>query len=272
MDSCENSDMQDLIRTVSVVVDAVGTSEFPVVLAETVREIVSHDSTLMLGAERGGAPVLLHDGLGAGERDAFRGAYLDGAYLLAPGYRAGQDTGIVGVHTISEVFPGEIVSSDYFQAYWGETGMIDELFIFIRLDGERVIWLAMGRYGSVRPFSKDDVQRLAVLEPVLGAAARRHWNARPFHAEQSVRSIPDHERCRLALENFGRRELSPREFDVCQLLLRGHSSKSAARELDISPETERIHRRRIFSKLEVSSQVELLALFVRALSMDNAPA
>ncbi len=50
------------------------------------------------------------------------------------------------------------------------------------------------------------------------------------------------------------------------MMLRGHSSKSAARRLDISPDTERVHRRNIYDKLGVSSQAELCSLFFEALS------
>lgn len=52
-----------------------------------------------------------------------------------------------------------------------------------------------------------------------------------------------------------------------QLLIRGYSSKEAAQVLVISPETERVHRKNIYAKLEVESQKELLSqLFEEILS------
>lgn len=36
-----------------------------------------------------------------------------------------------------------------------------------------------------------------------------------------------------------------------QLLIRGYSSKEAAQVLSISPETERVHRKNIYAKLNV---------------------
>ena len=53
--------------------------------------------------------------------------------------------------------------------------------------------------------------------------------------------------------------LTPREHDVTLLLVRGYSSKAAAKILDISYETERVHRKNIYSKLEVNPQQALLA-------------
>jgi DNA-binding CsgD family transcriptional regulator len=57
---------------------------------------------------------------------------------------------------------------------------------------------------------------------------------------------------------------------VALLMLRGHSSKSAARRLAISPDTERVHRRNIYDKLGISSQAELCSLFFEALAEEPA--
>jgi len=56
-------------------------------------------------------------------------------------------------------------------------------------------------------------------------------------------------------------ELSEREREVCQLLLRGHSSSQIGAELHISPHTVRNHMKAIFRKLEVNSQLELISRF-----------
>ena len=53
--------------------------------------------------------------------------------------------------------------------------------------------------------------------------------------------------------------LTERERQIVGYLLRGYSSKACARELDISPATERVHRKNIYQKLGVNSQSGLLA-------------
>ena len=55
-------------------------------------------------------------------------------------------------------------------------------------------------------------------------------------------------------------------WNTHQLILKGHSSKSIARTLNNSPETIKVHRRRIYAKLGVTSQGELLSLFLAAMS------
>ncbi|MEI8634817.1 helix-turn-helix transcriptional regulator [Vibrio sp. PP-XX7] len=56
------------------------------------------------------------------------------------------------------------------------------------------------------------------------------------------------------LLHFGGDMLTPREHDVMQLLIRGYSSKEAAKLLHISYETDRVHRKNIYPKLQVNSQ------------------
>jgi DNA-binding CsgD family transcriptional regulator len=65
-----------------------------------------------------------------------------------------------------------------------------------------------------------------------------------------------------AFMNFGSPLLTVRERENAHLILRGHSVKSTARVLNISPETVRMHRKNLYTKLEISSQAELFALFI----------
>jgi DNA-binding CsgD family transcriptional regulator len=66
-------------------------------------------------------------------------------------------------------------------------------------------------------------------------------------------------------ENFGEGLLTERERQITQLLLRGHSTKSVARELGIAPGTVMVHKRNLFAKLGITSQYELFSLFIDAL-------
>jgi len=258
--------VSEIIATAADVIAHVDDTAFPVRLIDKAHSLVPFESALFMGCVDSRAPQLLHDGLGENEREAFYGAYMGGAYLLAPGYRALQDASVSGVHRLSEVFPGDMETSQYFSEYWGQTGMIDEMFLFVRIDATRSCYLAMGRYSGSAHFSTDDVRCLSLAEPVFREAIRRHWRDRSFGANNAAKPDRGHTRYHKLLLDFGVDKLTPREYDVCQLMLRGHSSKSGARELGISPETERIHRGRVFQKLGVTSQVETLALYLQSLT------
>jgi two-component system response regulator NreC len=57
--------------------------------------------------------------------------------------------------------------------------------------------------------------------------------------------------------------LSPREREVFDLLVRGHTNRSIARELFVSVKTVETHRSHIFRKLQVHSICELVRLAAR---------
>lgn len=68
-----------------------------------------------------------------------------------------------------------------------------------------------------------------------------------------------------AFRQFGASRLSDREAEVARLILRGHSSKAIARVLGNSPETVKVYRKRIHTKLGLGSAGELFSLFMAAL-------
>lgn len=70
------------------------------------------------------------------------------------------------------------------------------------------------------------------------------------------------QRVQSAFEHFGSDLLTEREREVAHMVLRGHSVKSTASQLSISPETVRMHRKNLYLKLNVGSQAELFALFI----------
>ncbi len=68
-----------------------------------------------------------------------------------------------------------------------------------------------------------------------------------------------------AMAHFGTSRLSEREAEVAQLILQGHSSKVIARMLGNSPETVKVFRKRIHTKLGLATSAELFSLFLAAL-------
>jgi NarL family two-component system response regulator LiaR len=60
-------------------------------------------------------------------------------------------------------------------------------------------------------------------------------------------------------EDFG---LTPREFDVLRLLVKGHNNNQIAEELIISLSTAKFHVSSILTKLNASSRVEAVALAI----------
>ena len=66
-----------------------------------------------------------------------------------------------------------------------------------------------------------------------------------------------------AFQKFGDGVLTPREKEVVEFTLKGHSADAVGRILEISPGTVRIHRRNIYAKLRIRSQGELFSRFIQ---------
>lgn len=65
---------------------------------------------------------------------------------------------------------------------------------------------------------------------------------------------------RLAARFPGRDLLTPREFQVLELIANGASNKVAGRQLGISPRTIEVHRARVMGKLGATNTVELVRI------------
>ena len=97
--------------------------------------------------------------------------------------------------------------------------------------------------------------------PVLGALLRRHW---AWHGASRLEASPPDHRIEQIFAGFGAEVLTEREREVTQLILRGHSSESIGFNLGISLGTVKTHRKNAYAKLGISSQSELLSLFLQA--------
>jgi DNA-binding CsgD family transcriptional regulator len=129
-----------------------------------------------------------------------------------------------------------------------------------QVSGRTTIVLVVGRRD--RMFTKAELQRLKTIEPVVQSAIRKTWDEWHAKADDPHGDASVHKRLTECFENFGESILTRRERQISQLLLRGHSTKSVARELRIAPGTVMVHKRNLFGKLGISSQYELFSLLI----------
>ncbi len=122
--------------------------------------------------------------------------------------------------------------------------------VSLTLPGEQsVYYLNLYRGSEAGPFAPHDLARLDALAPLLASLMRRHYaQARPISQRPSAE-----EAAVLA-------PLSERERQLCLYLLRGHTLKTAATELDIALSTAETYRKRAYAKLGVPSKARLVAL------------
>ena len=114
-----------------------------------------------------------------------------------------------------------------------------------------------------RRFSNAEVRALKAVWPVVDAACRKNWQ--DLALDEAAPRPRSRSGSRHAFQSIGEGILTPRERQVVELTLRGHSADAIGGLLGISPGTVRIHRRNIYSKLRISSQGELFSAFIKAM-------
>jgi DNA-binding CsgD family transcriptional regulator len=225
--------------------------------------VVRHEGTCLLAFHPERRPEVLHHTLSAEEAAFYVDRYLAGPYLLDPLYELALAAGGPTVLRFRDRTPDRFTASEYYHRYCERTRLRDEMdFIAPTADGTALA-LVVGR--QTRRFSRMHLGRLETVAPLVCAALARI--ARLARRRLASREgDPGHRRLTSFVDHFGIAVLTEREREVAQLLLRGHSAKSAARVLGISPGTVTVHRKHLYAKLGVGSQSELFRLFLEALA------
>ncbi|BBD40451.1 transcriptional regulator, LuxR family [Aminobacter sp. Y103A] len=274
---------QDDYRDVAELVGAIGAPRFPSVLAAWIRSHVAFDMIAIVVYRGSRPPLHIHDDFkGERARNGLK-QYLAQTYILNPFYQSHLKGIASGVYRVRDLAPDHYLQSEVYRSYeiiiaeTEEIGYVtrdwprglEEIDIAVTLDdGETT---EIGIY-SARPGSFDDaaVERLNGLLPLIETSFRQHWQRIKARHAAKRHSIGAGW-AEAAYESFGAELLTNREREVVVLVLRGHSSDSIAAHLDISRATVKTHRKHAYERLAISTQAELLSLFLRHVR-DRMPA
>lgn len=246
-------------------VGAVDGARFPAALRRVLGLCCQFDS-LVVTRYAGTAPpqALFHDldDLQASITVAF---YATGPYLLDPFYLACRNRQKPGAYRLRDIAAKGFFRSEYYRSFYRRTRISDEIALLIPDGAEGWITLSLARRLPRAPFGDADAAALNAVYPLARDGVLRQWGTperrQGNHDEKDIEA-------RLAL--FAADQLSPREAEVVQLILSGHSTAAAAGALGISPGTVKVHRRHAYAKLNVASQSELFSLATRFLMAQSA--
>ncbi|MBM9402106.1 hypothetical protein JUN65_10990 [Gluconacetobacter azotocaptans] len=177
--------------------------------------------------------------------------YLAGAFVLDPFHDAVRADGQPRMIAMRDCAPDSFTQTEYYRLHYAATGIVDEIGFVLPLDGGHVGVLSLSRFGPAPPFTAGERARLHSAAPVVCAFGQRHWFPAPGRVCDGAGPVAriEHER------------LTRRETEIVTLILKGHSTPSLAAVLGCAPNTVKVHRRRIYAKLAISSQAELFRLF-----------
>ena len=253
------------LDNLSTCIELIGTVDFPARLSLFCRSLCQADTVYTSAFFQDDIPVTLYSSYTDNESIQVLEVYKNIAYVLDPFYlRFKQGVGDE-VLELSDFAPSGFFESEYFKTFYSALGLESECGLAVRIDDSAALFFSFGTPDSGRELR---TERLLSAMPIVSSVARRHWPILKPDRTQGFGSRAAY--LEQAFQNFGSSILSPREAEITRLIMKGYSNKEVAQIFGNSPETIKVHRKRLYTKLQIESQGELLGLFIESLA--NTPA
>lgn len=255
--------MQGLLRELPIhhslarVFSDLGTPLFWRSLVDTLRLLLPLDNALVALMAPGHPPQGLEDfEFNPAAESEQLADYFSGMYLLDPFYLAASNGMADGLYRLEGLAPDQFRQSEYYLSYFSRVVGQDEVQFIVNLDAGVVLGLSLGSHSTWRP---EQFGLLLTVRDWVLAAMRKHLSLVQLEVPSAARAGSDF------AATFGQfaARLSERESVTARLILQGFSSKAIAKQLGISPETVKVHRRNLYHKLGVTTHAELFALFLQ---------
>jgi DNA-binding CsgD family transcriptional regulator len=264
----------DWYKAIAELIDAVSGEDFPRQLVASIGAVLPLDwATIVIHRGRA-APCHVFDNFADATARQGIAEYLLHTYVLNPFFQAhlrGLDS---GVYRIRDLAPPDFFASEYYRqqkiirSQQEEIGYVtenwpqgmEEIDLAVVLGAGITAEIGLYRARAAGGFADRDLAWLRQIFPVIDSCMRAFW-AR--HQGRYTETGTDRGNwVERAFEQFGAGTVTGRERRVLQMVLRGHSSESIADHLAISTATVKSHRKNAYEKLGISTQAELLSLFL----------
>ena len=258
------SDMSNSVlwyKTLACVVEKNFNSVAIAELLKGIEQLICGSSALVTIFPAHQPPQTTHHRLLANEDPTYQiDPYDSGAYLLDPFYRAAIDEKAEGAFSFNSVSPEGFEDSEYYRLFYKKQGFSDEACMLFQFGDDSIIIISLVRHTNEEPFTANNIKQLNTVFPLIKSALTE-W--RKYLSQPETPNLEY--QLDNALAKFGSSILPPREGEILHLILHGYSIKYIAEKLENSAETIKHHRKKIYSKLDVSSQSELFYLFIASL-------
>jgi len=248
------------LARVAEVADRVGKPDFYPALLAALAAHLNADLPMMMRYSTQNAPeYILHDGLEPEHMELYR----RGLYRVDPIYRLCRNERGQGVKDLTEISTPEELTGDYFKIFLRLTGMADDLAVLFPVEDRASLGLVFERRTR---FLRDEIAEMRALFPLLDSLHRLHQTlSRPAesrrHQDPGLPPID----YRKAVDAYLRAELTPRERDIVGLILLGYPTAKIAARLKLSVNTIKNHKKRMYNKLDITTERELFLGFVNFL-------
>lgn len=254
--------------------------EAPYALLKAMNRVVPFQIAMSVVYRRDANPIYVCDTFQEGQAKRALERYITSTYVLNPVYNA-YLTGLKsGVYRIKELMPDAYFDSSVYKNLEihmhddeelgyrtpGWPAGMEELIVAIETPEGALAEFSLSRLARNGGYSDACIEDIRRVQPLIGAIFRRYWQ----HAGRGRSEEPGGVSLNKLFGEFGKETLSPREREVAQLILKGHSSESISGNLAISIATVKTHRQNLYAKLGVSTQQELFSAFLQSMHKRQA--
>ena len=228
---------------------------------EIMKSLLSFDYSVVFAYRGTERPIDLYSTFDTASYEIFVRMYQDGPYLLDPFYSAATSAK-PGVWRMKTLAPDRFYASEYYRSYYVQTGLAEEVGFFVPTDeGVTVVLSLMRREGS-GAFRDAEYALMCKAEPLVAAMVRPAWGRLGPRFDHSNRTRKQDRNSEAKARARISDKLTFRESDIIELVLQGHSSESIGLRLGVATGTVKVHRRNIYRKLGISSQAQLMSLYL----------
>lgn len=187
--------------------------------------------------------------------------YLESYYVFDPFYAFWRRERRLGIVPLRSLTDDDARRGQYIAGFLAQSAICDEVGILLEDGGDWCLGIFLDR--STRPFRDSDIALLSERFPVFAALHALDISARePDFSRGSVPVAPGASpQQEPSIPGGLWPELSQRERELVQLVLAGHPTATIARRLGIAVGTAKNHRRRIYQKLDITTERELFLQF-----------
>lgn len=260
----ERAAEQRALRALADAISSTGTDDHVDRLIDLIGEFVPHDLITVVRYSVSHRPEFVSHRRFS---DEMVRKYLDIYYVYDPFYafwREKRQPGIIPLRTLATE---EVKRGQYIAEFLGQSVICDELGVLIDDGADWCLGIFLDR--TSRNFTKNEIEYLVMRFPVLSALhaldirARRPGFSRTDAPMTRGRKPPIDKDGRLPADLWPC--LSSRERELVGLILAGHPSATIAARLKISIGTVKNHRRRIYDKLDITTERELFLQYFERL-------
>ena len=251
----------DWNKSIANMINHMSLPSWPGVMIESLQSLAHFDTCLVATYKQQFKPIIVHTSYQLESQKNIR-SFVNKAYLLDPLYNA-IDHGIAsGLYRLRDLAPDSFEHTEQYKSCYSDFDLKDEIIFVTHLNNDVVFSISLGRTSRLGGISRDELNRLKSVQPIIQAMSLQFWQAQSsqyVHDEKSRYSL-EH-----AIDTFDSNVLTPREKEITGLVLQGYSSKAIAEHLSISVGTIKVHRKSIYLKLDISRESELFSQFINHL-------